>query len=297
MAPFQLLNKGKTQYAALGERSSTESEDMAEKEAIAEYNETRYERKYRRLRIVSIFLVLALVLTVPYTAYVGMHRHGHAQPHPAHKHVPDGDHNQYAADVGLGVDPFGWVPADLGQPLRWVKFGGKDDPYYVEEDVFESLKSTEDAVLKFLELDNPAIKTHGVNTSYFDDDGHVRDLRATTVYQGDHKMPVYFLRAFHQMHCISVITDGYGKALHGRSKDARWGPEHFAHCVNVLRETVSCFADAQVASFIHPGDAHISLGQQARCRDYKALREWADDPVRQPIYENYVHEDPGVDGA
>ncbi|KAF1934462.1 uncharacterized protein M421DRAFT_50571 [Didymella exigua CBS 183.55] len=292
MASFSPFKKTKTEYTALGARPSTESEDIAEKEAISACNKTSYERKYRRLRIITIFLLLTLVSTILYTVHVGMHMHADSQSQPLDKEIPHDDHGLHAADVALGVDPFGWVPADLGQSLKWVMFGGKDDPYYVEEDVFDSLKATEDTVLRLLELDNPAIKTHGINTTYLDADGHVHDLRATTVYQGQHKMPVYFLRAFHQMHCIVLITDGYGKALHGRSAEARWGPDHFAHCVNVLREAVSCFADAQVASFIHPGDPHISINQQARCRDYKALREWADDPARKPLYENYVHEDP-----
>lgn len=80
--------------------------------------------------------------------------------------------------------------------------------------------------------------------------------------------------------------------LHGL--ESRWSSEHIAHCVNVLREAVSCLSDASVASFTAPEDHHIALDQRSYCRNYMALREWADDPAhaaRYDIVENMLPEE------
>ncbi|KAI8307163.1 hypothetical protein K4K61_003792 [Colletotrichum sp. SAR11_59] len=97
------------------------------------------------------------------------------------------------------------------------------------------------------------------------------------------EFPVYFTRAFHQMHCIILFTDAYGHILHG--KESRWDPEHIAHCVNVLRESVACLADASVASFTYKEDRHIARDQKLYCRNYMALRKWADDPTKAARYD------------
>ncbi|KAF4313484.1 hypothetical protein GTA08_BOTSDO01349 [Botryosphaeria dothidea] len=164
----------------------------------------------------------------------------------------------------------------------------KHDPYYIEYDVFESIEKTEKAVQTLIDLDYPGILTHGKNTTYLGADGLLHDLRPTIAYQGEVHFPVYFIRAFHQMHCIIIFTDEYGHRVHGQK--TKWDPEHMAHCINILREAVSCLADASVASFTYHGDNHIAHDQQSRCRNYMALRNWADDPERAARYENVIHD-------
>lgn len=90
MAP--LLQK--TEYEALQARPSSDSDDIMEQQTSnrASYDGTSYERSYRRLRVVNICLIVALLLTIPYTLYVRMHMHSHG------------------SDIPLGADPFGYVP-------------------------------------------------------------------------------------------------------------------------------------------------------------------------------------------
>lgn len=75
-----------------------------------------------------------------------------------------------------------------------------------------------------------------------------------------------------------VITDEYGHRVHGVK--TIWAPRHIAHCINVLREAVSCLADSTVVSHTYEGDEHVGKDQKSYCRNYAALRKWADEPSR-----------------
>ena len=79
--------------APLFEKSNYEpvkdSEEF-EAENRARFVQPSYEKPYRRLRIINVFLIFALVLAVTYAAYVRLHPHNSA--------------------ALLGTDPFGFVP-------------------------------------------------------------------------------------------------------------------------------------------------------------------------------------------
>lgn len=80
--------------APLFEKSAYES--VKDSEEFEAENRTRfaqpsYEKPYRRLRVINVFLIFALVLAVTYAAYVRLHPHNNAAPL-------------------LGTDPFGFIP-------------------------------------------------------------------------------------------------------------------------------------------------------------------------------------------
>ncbi|KAI7774490.1 hypothetical protein LA080_008297 [Diaporthe eres] len=254
MAP--LLDK--TTYEPVKDSEEFEGENRAR------FAQPSYEKPYRRVRIINVFLIFALVLTATYAAYVRLHPRNNAPL--------------------LGTDPFGFIPPEIGEPKQWMYFD-ESDPYFIPYDIFNDVERVEAIVEKLIELDHPGILTHGQSTSYMGFDKKVHGLPQQPAYRENltEEFPVYFTRAFHQMHCIILITDSYGHLVHGL--ESRWDSEHIAHCVNVLREAVSCFADASVASFTSPKDHHIAMDQRSYCRNYMALREWADDPAHAARYD------------
>jgi len=60
----------------------------------------------------------------------------------------------------------------------------------------------------------------------------------------------------------------------------------------MVRESVSCLADAAPVSYVHKkGIGLVGAGQQMRCRDYDALLRWAKEPVRRVEFQNIALED------
>lgn len=80
MAPFV----EKTTYEAVKDSEEFEAENRAQ------FAPPSYEKPYRRLRIINVFLIFALVLSVTYAAYARIHPHTSAPL--------------------LGTDPFGFIP-------------------------------------------------------------------------------------------------------------------------------------------------------------------------------------------
>src|SRR5690242_12897677 len=160
------------------------------------------------------------------------------------------------------------------------------------------------------------VLTNGQIATYRDNNGVVHDL---PTYRTSTGHEVYILRSFHQIHCIVsipsrtplllqsflfsfgflrvprltyfkiVITEEYGFRVNNRS--SQWAPGHVAHCLNTLREAVTCLADATPLSFLEDvGVGHVTDGKQGLCRNYADLRRWANDPVRRTRTRNIAPE-------
>lgn len=81
------------------------------------------------------------------------------------------------------------------------------------------------------------------------------------------------------------IAEEYGYRYHNMS--SQWGPGHVAHCLNTIREAIMCLADATPMSYVNGfAHGHVTDDQQFMCRNWGALRKWANDPVRGIRYKN-----------
>ncbi|KAK2601509.1 hypothetical protein N8I77_010956 [Diaporthe amygdali] len=56
--------------------------------------------------------------------------------------------------------------------------------------------------------------------------------------------------------------------------------EHIIHCFNYVRQTLMCFADATTEGHGYEDPDGPVIGVDHMCRDYHALRSWADEPSR-----------------
>ncbi|KAJ0328550.1 hypothetical protein COL5a_004861 [Colletotrichum fioriniae] len=158
--------------------------------------------------------------------------------------------------IPLGVDPSGFVPPEIGQPVKWAKYDDGTDPHYFKPDVFESLESVQAAARGFKMLHNASnVRINGKYSTYMDFDNKQLPLPAYVTRKGSE---LYSIRAFHQMHCISIIFEDIGYRVN--NKTSKWETGHVIHCLNTVR-------------------------------DFFALREWAHDPVRAVKWVNVAPED------
>ncbi|TDZ54077.1 Cyclochlorotine biosynthesis protein R [Colletotrichum trifolii] len=187
----------------------------------------------------------------------------------------------------IGSDPNGFVPPEIGEPPRWKLFD-KTDPYYIEEDTFESLDKTKMVIKRLKSLHNSSnVLVNGNFANWKKPDGSVGKLPA--YYSTISYRQTYIIRSFHQMHCLISIAEEYGH----RANDAasQWPSKHVAHCLNAIREAIMCLADATPMTYVNGfAVGHVTDDQQFMCRDWTALRRWANEPVRGIRYKNLAPE-------
>ncbi|KAI1673237.1 DUF3328 domain containing protein [Pyrenophora tritici-repentis] len=226
----------------------------------------RMKQQLRGFQIATAMVTLALFFTTSFILF--SHFRSHAHPSL------------------LGADQSGFVPADIGYPLKWTAFE-HTHPLFIEEDSFDRFEKTRATVKRLKAVHNSSnVLTNGYTATYRGNDGLVHDL---PTYRTSTGREVYILRSFHQIHCIIVIAEEYGYRVNNRS--SQWAPGHVAHCLNTLREAVTCLADATPLSFLDGvGIGHVTDGKQGFCRDYSDLRRWADDPVRRTRTRNVAPE-------
>ncbi|KAF9871765.1 hypothetical protein CkaCkLH20_10699 [Colletotrichum karsti] len=190
--------------------------------------------------------------------------------------------------VPLGVDPSGFVPPEIGQPVKWMKYDDESDPHYFKPDVFDSIESVQEAARHFKMLHNASnVRINGKYTTYMDFNDEQQPLPPYVTRKGSE---LYSIRAFHQMHCVSIVFEDIGYRV--LNKTSKWEVGHVIHCLNTIRSAVTCLADATPLSYVHGmGVGHTTDDQQSHCRDFFALREWAHDPVRAVQWMNVAPDD------
>ncbi|OLN96883.1 hypothetical protein CCHL11_02354 [Colletotrichum chlorophyti] len=169
--------------------------------------------------------------------------------------------------------------------LRWQK---STSPYYIEENTFHDLSKTK-AVIKHLKSihNSSNVLVNGHFADWKRPDGTVAKLPA--YYSTVSFRQTYIIRSFHQMHCLISIAEEYGHRVHNVS--SQWPPEHVAHCLNAIREAIQCLADATPMTYVNGfAVGHVTDDQQFKCRDWSALRRWANDPIRGIRYKNLAPE-------
>ncbi|KAL0932756.1 uncharacterized protein CTRU02_211719 [Colletotrichum truncatum] len=183
----------------------------------------------------------------------------------------------------LGSDHSGFVPPEVGEPTRWTLFD-LSSPYYIEEDTFYDLNKTKMVIGKLKALHNSSnVLVNGNFADWHKPDGSIAKLPA--YYSTVSYRQTYIIRSFHQMHCLISIAEEYGHRVHNTS--SQWAPQHVAHCLNAIREAIMCLADASPMTYVNGfAVGHVTDDQKFMCRDWGALRKWANDPVRGIRYKN-----------
>ncbi|KAH8703976.1 hypothetical protein BGW36DRAFT_313409 [Talaromyces proteolyticus] len=98
---------------------------------------------------------------------------------------------------------------------------------------------------------------------------------------------VYYIKVFHQLHCLKAIR----KTLHDFiSTNSTLVPlNHVEHCLDILRQDLMCKADDTPMIATHDG---AGSNQTMQCKDLSKLRAWVQAPAQHSCYrhlDNYVN--------
>ncbi|KAI8270310.1 hypothetical protein K4K56_003586 [Colletotrichum sp. SAR 10_98] len=163
---------------------------------------------------------------------------------------------------------------EIGYPLRWTKWD-KNDQFYISTETFDSWENIQESAARLRAVHNDVfIHSNGQKATYLAYDGVRKELPPEA---GQFGLELYGIQAFHQIHCVYVLLESVGWARHNRP--SQWDGDHIAHCLNTMTQAATCLADSRPFAYVVPG-GHRTDGQQNWCRDFGALVDWVNDPVR-----------------
>ncbi|KAI6080975.1 hypothetical protein F4821DRAFT_250328 [Hypoxylon rubiginosum] len=84
------------------------------------------------------------------------------------------------------------------------------------------------------------------------------------------------LAVYHQLHCLDAIRTGYWAANTGISPGHHGRPAHVRHCIDYIRQSLMCHADANLEPIDPALGGVTGFGSEKMCRDYSGLTAWAD---------------------
>ncbi|KZL81174.1 hypothetical protein CI238_11650 [Colletotrichum incanum] len=231
------------------ERRSTSDEEN-------EFEQADFEAKLISARRVILFLSLGMGLTSLALIYVIWETSGSVT-----KATPT------ASNARLGVDQSGFYLDDHSHP------------WHIDDDLFSNIDKVDEKIRQLQSIHN----FNGKYSTWHRPDGSTKGLPAYFTITSDRQ--IYSIRGLHQLHCIIDLAEMYGAAYH--QVPNQWPARHFSHCLNVVREAVMCLADATPITYVNGFLAGVLTDdQQAYCRDFTALRRWANDPVRGVRWKN-----------
>ncbi|KAI8182857.1 hypothetical protein K4K49_000850 [Colletotrichum sp. SAR 10_70] len=186
-----------------------------------------------------------------------------------------------AARTWSNIEPL--VPDHVTAATDPLNYG-----YYVPEpipyDIFSNVSLMEQRIAE-LEYANVAtgVKANSQYGVYIDDSGRQQFLYPKITINNTE---AYVISGLHQMHCMMEMLRDYGLLVNGFRP--LWNDHHVIHCFNKWYRSIACSADSTAEGYMEPfGSVPMSEVRRAswassvpRCRDFRALVRWAEDPER-----------------
>ncbi|KAJ5019857.1 hypothetical protein K4K57_009320 [Colletotrichum sp. SAR 10_99] len=188
------------------------------------------------------------------------------------------------------TDPISGQPEHLGDrdPTGDRNLDPLNYGYYVPEpipyDIFNNVSLMEQRIAE-LEYANVAtgVKANSQYGVYIDDSGRQQLLYPKITINNTE---AYVISGLHQMHCMMEMLRDYGLLVNGFRP--LWNDHHVIHCFNKWYRSIACSADSTAEGYQEPfGSVPMSEIRRAswassvpRCRDFRALVRWAEDPIR-----------------
>ncbi|KAH6514149.1 hypothetical protein HBI81_209680 [Parastagonospora nodorum] len=126
-----------------------------------------------------------------------------------------------------------------------------------------------------------AIDTGSMAVALHDDFAKRVDLPATTRFPWDTERGVYYLKGVHDLHCLKLIRKAI-VSKHNNSTQT-FDIRHMYHCLDGLRQDIMCMADD--TPMPAPAKHHVGDGQIRKCRNWKKMIDWANEPERHACYK------------
>ncbi|ORY02845.1 hypothetical protein BCR34DRAFT_545514 [Clohesyomyces aquaticus] len=105
-------------------------------------------------------------------------------------------------------------------------------------------------------------------------------LGPSVPFPWDDEKQIYYIKAFHHIHCLKIIRHAFKVYESGVQYKQR---EHLYHCINALRQDIMCKPDDSIMSS-RAATHVIGDGQVFQCRNWDKLVDWAQDPVRNACF-------------
>ncbi|KAF4477761.1 Thioesterase AMT4 [Colletotrichum fructicola Nara gc5] len=186
-----------------------------------------------------------------------------------------------AARTWSNIEPL--VPDHVTAATDPLNYG-----YYVPEpipyDIFSNVSLMEQRIAE-LEYANVAtgVKANSQYGVYIDDSDRQQFLYPKITINNTE---AYVISGLHQMHCMMEMLRDYGLLVNGFRP--LWNDHHVIHCFNKWYRSIACSADSTAEGYQEPfGSVPMSEIRRAswassvpRCRDFRALVRWAEDPIR-----------------
>ncbi|KAJ0299453.1 hypothetical protein Brms1b_013123 [Colletotrichum noveboracense] len=186
-----------------------------------------------------------------------------------------------AARTWSNIEPL--VPDHVTAATDPLNYG-----YYLPEpipyDIFSNVSLMEQRIAE-LEYANVAtgVKANSQYGVYIDDSGRQQFLYPKITINNTE---AYVISGLHQMHCMMEMLRDYGLLVNGFRP--LWNDHHVIHCFNKWYRSIACSADSTAEGYQEPfGSVPMSEIRRAswassvpRCRDFRALVRWAEDPIR-----------------
>ncbi|RDL32062.1 uncharacterized protein BP5553_09464 [Venustampulla echinocandica] len=102
-------------------------------------------------------------------------------------------------------------------------------------------------------------------------------LPRSTRFPWDNTQGMYYLGAFHQMHCLKEIYTLISSQ--GKGIPSKTSYEHLLHCMDTLLQDVMCHADDTPWYQLPPQPYRENYAkfQTRQCKDWQALLRWAEE--------------------
>ncbi|KAI8214402.1 hypothetical protein K4K53_005975 [Colletotrichum sp. SAR 10_77] len=204
------------------------------------------------------------------------------------------DAQRHLIDLGWSETQPGLVTAVIDTPGHHYALFADENVYplnygyYVPEpipyDIFSNVSLMEQRIAE-LEYANVAtgVKANSQYGVYIDDSGRQQFLYPKITINNTE---AYVISGLHQMHCMMEMLRDYGLLVNGFRP--LWNDHHVIHCFNKWYRSIACSADSTAEGYMEPfGSVPMSEVRRAswassvpRCRDFRALVRWAEDPER-----------------
>ena len=134
------------------------------------------------------------------------------------------------------------------------------------------------------------------------------DLPEAMRFPWDDTKGIYFINAFHNLHCLVSLPTGHSQGVvltHFQKKIYRSLNEfdrnlpqsgsfpHVIHCLDALRQDVLCSADDTPRYTVMKKETPTGGGQYRQCRDWEELQKWVGEHTACWKYVNST--DPEMD--
>ncbi|KAF1972912.1 hypothetical protein BU23DRAFT_589861 [Bimuria novae-zelandiae CBS 107.79] len=156
----------------------------------------------------------------------------------------------------------------------------QSNPHYTPDNMFTNQSTTLRALHNWIELSSPSrgyiiappnSSLHSTLPPLTHPQSYDLPTPYTIALDRHTSGPGYMVSVFHQLHCLSYLAVHFRQGYDGMPLSDEVA-QHAVHCLNYLRQGITCSADVTLEGQTAAGPGE---GSEHECVDYEAVLEWA----------------------